>query len=542
MALGLAGLTATQARALCPDGAVGSCQLPGGCTGERQCDGGSWGPCEPVVTSCELANGCPGLSTCAGGQSSCQPIAGDKLCAVCYGTGTQQCDAEGNIVTPCTRVEVCNFCDDDGDGLMDEDFSCQPVRDCGRGIEICADDIDNDCDSSVDEDCRTPDLTFAHAGQGANTWLQWTAAPRGVADLTSLFWPKLAPPELVIGGEINRIRIGEGVYALTCPEKNYGGECRPWTSLGDGFLPWSGEIMSYLRYRLRDFELWSDYQVSLWPDDTEPANDDDGDNVATHIQGLAHDDENWFVSRMGALYQIPLSEDLEDEDTQIWTERRFIPAECPGRNHIGDIDQFEGIVFAPIEKKDAILGDPGPMIAMYESSTLDLLDVKHFPPNTQTRAGWVAINPVDGLLYSGDQNYTIHVYEWRGDSTELELLYTLAMPTNVKAFGKGNGLAFSDSGHMYGAEITNDWGLNPVYLYVFHVVGREVTFNKNVLLIDDFEGDHDVLEGLDVMRTDLLSDTHPQLTGGVHVVFWNPDAIDDNWTILHVDVDDPSLL
>ena len=222
-------------------------------------------------------------------------------------------------------------------------------------------------------------------------------------------------------------------------------------------------------------------------------------------------------------------------------EREYIPSEYAYLNHIGDIDQFEGIVFAPFERTEN--GPAAPVIAMYEAGTLDLLEVKHFPPNTQSKAGWVAINPVDGLLYSGDQSHTLHVYDWRGDSTELEHLYTVAMPANIVGFGAGNGLAFSDSGHMYGAERDNDWHLNNVYLYVFHVVGREVTFKKKVLLIEDFEGAaHDTLEGLTVMRTDVLGDAHPHLTGDVHVAFWNDDFFDDNWTILHVEVDDPSLL
>ena len=202
-------------------------------------------------------------------------------------------------------------------------------------------------------------------------------------------------------------------------------------------------------------------------------------------------------------------------------------------------------MFAPLEEADAEAGEPAaePVIAMYDADTLALVGVKHFP-GTQFRAGWVAINPVDGLLYSGDQGAAIHVYEWRGESTVLDHLYTLDLPPGAPGFAGGNGLAFSDSGHLYGVSAPDEWWANPVYLYIYHVVGRAVRFEKSVLLAEDFDfWEQNKVEGIDVMRADLMGNAHPQLTGDVHIVFWNHDAFSpDNWTFLNVEVDDPSLL
>ncbi|NTX39793.1 hypothetical protein HUA78_35685 [Myxococcus sp. CA033] len=97
----LLGLVPAEAWATCyPSGATQECSK-GTCQGTRTCDD-YWGPCEY-----------DGSSTTA--------------CSVCGRSGTRFCSETGNVIgTSCTAYraqdDICNGCDDDGDGQIDEDY------------------------------------------------------------------------------------------------------------------------------------------------------------------------------------------------------------------------------------------------------------------------------------------------------------------------------------------------------------------------------------------------------------------------------------
>ncbi|MCZ7681375.1 MAG: MopE-related protein [Sandaracinaceae bacterium] len=94
-----------------------------------------------------------------------------RACSVCgrTGEGTQACDAAVCAWAPCVADEACNACDDDGDGSIDEDFSCvrgssvactnacgtESVGTCSStcdGVEACltAAEVCNYCDDDGD--------------------------------------------------------------------------------------------------------------------------------------------------------------------------------------------------------------------------------------------------------------------------------------------------------------------------------------------------------------------------------------------------------
>jgi hypothetical protein len=100
-------LLAGEVRATCEDGDVQTCS-DNGCKGSRTCEGTYWGPC---VFSGASAVSC---SVCGRG--------GTMLC-----TAGTSADNGGGVLIPgsCSayRSELCNGCDDDGDGLVDENPS-----------------------------------------------------------------------------------------------------------------------------------------------------------------------------------------------------------------------------------------------------------------------------------------------------------------------------------------------------------------------------------------------------------------------------------
>ncbi len=127
----VAGLVAQEAHATCQEGATSTCTTSQGCPGEMSCDGGYWSECEATGApkSCTRTNACGTYS------------------------GTQACGLDGVPFGSCNVAEVCNGCDEDLDGQVDEGLSgCDGVV-CGSMFERCDDGLDNDCDGGTDEGC-----------------------------------------------------------------------------------------------------------------------------------------------------------------------------------------------------------------------------------------------------------------------------------------------------------------------------------------------------------------------------------------------------
>jgi hypothetical protein len=222
------------------DGIGGTCMFPNGCSGTTSCvngtarctlapdstracaecangtmachSDGTFGPCQPAIARdetcnlcdddkdgiadevgpsfCTMPGGCQGLSRCVNGTTRCEEYEGSKKygCAACGEGGFQRCLPNGGL-SACRRAsptaEKCDGCDDDGDGLIDNQPNggayslvgvcqgpqgpclgsssrCTPQgwSECSAGMEIC-DGVDNDCDGVVDNGgvCRHEDIT-----------------------------------------------------------------------------------------------------------------------------------------------------------------------------------------------------------------------------------------------------------------------------------------------------------------------------------------------------------------------------------------------
>jgi len=182
----------------CYSGPAGT-QGKGLCKGGTQtCTNGAWGACVGEVTpETELCNGldddCDGVVDDGSPQTG-QPCNTGKLGECAVGTG--------NCVSPnliCNQnkqpsTEVCDGKDNDCDGQTDEGnpgggASCQTgllgvcapgtmtctngavscVQNVNKGPELC-DNLDNDCDGQVDENCKCPAGTTQSCYTGpANT-------------------------------------------------------------------------------------------------------------------------------------------------------------------------------------------------------------------------------------------------------------------------------------------------------------------------------------------------------------------------------------
>ncbi|MBZ0118592.1 MAG: hypothetical protein K8H88_16430, partial [Sandaracinaceae bacterium] len=108
----------------CRQGQTQSCTTSCGTVGVRTCasDCSGFGAC--VAT--EVCNGCDDDAdgtiddgfTCTGGSTQ-------SCTTSCGTTGTRACNGSCSGYGACTAAEACNGCDDDGDGTSDEDFACR---------------------------------------------------------------------------------------------------------------------------------------------------------------------------------------------------------------------------------------------------------------------------------------------------------------------------------------------------------------------------------------------------------------------------------
>lgn len=121
------------------------------------------------------------------------------------------------------------------------------------------------------------------------------------------------------------------------------------------------------------------------------------------LNGVANDANNWFFTQEERLWKFPVSHDLNKKVTEPHPSagilRIGIPNELKGYNHYGDLDYYRGFLFIPIEGDGKI-----PRIAVFKASNLAYIDSYPLKWNgkAQQQAGWVAIHPESGLLYTSN--------------------------------------------------------------------------------------------------------------------------------------------
>ncbi len=136
---------------------------------------------------------------------------------------------------------------------------------------------------------------------------------------------------------------------------------------------------------------------------------------STELQGVAHDDGNWFFTQRDRLWKIPVEHDLNVEldripdNDQVDFDQllpgvltKHINDELPDQwNHYGDIDRVGGYLVVAVEDQD---GDRHTGFAAYRTSDLSLASFVEVTDHQPSNASWVAVDAANGRLFSSASN------------------------------------------------------------------------------------------------------------------------------------------
>ena len=251
------------------------------------------------------------------------------------------------------------------------------------------------------------------------------------------------------------------------------------------------------------------------------------------LQGVTHDDANWYLTSQYGIHRIPVDHDLNDHSagdsgSEWWYRSAPIPdvlyQDADGYDHLGQPAYANGYVYVPLEHSTH---GAAPIVVAYDTDLNIVSWATLIPPGPTNEAPWVAINPVDGLLYTSNFQISptnrIRTFRinWLSDSSgkrilELDPVGTFALrdetgaEMTIDAVGGG---AFSANGHLW---LSSDaagtvWGFDP-------------TGHRRKEIVVDYTGygSRQELEGLTIW--DLDDGRAPNVWGELHLVMSKRDT------------------
>jgi len=246
------------------------------------------------------------------------------------------------------------------------------------------------------------------------------------------------------------------------------------------------------------FELTN---LGLWPVNGER------DWVSDGLQGVATDGNSWFFSTTHHIYRV--KQNGLDEATPEWTMTN-LPSSLPsGVNHLGGMDFHDGLLWVAFENED----DPNKTpkgIAVFDAQ---LNYVSHAVIGPGSNTAWVAINPIDGRLYTAatfSNVNSVKAYDivWSSSGKlSLSFHHHLHLATTVPNIQGGD---FAANGNLY---LATDG--DPGQLWIFDAAGGL----RTVRALATESGDE--IEGLVIWDTDAPNsgfDSQHANRGQVHVI------------------------
>ena len=253
----------------------------------------------------------------------------------------------------------------------------------------------------------------------------------------------------------------------------------------------------------------------------------------TEAQGLAHDQDHWFITQDCCLWRIPVAKDLstvQATDAGVTRIELSRVSQLAGYNHLGDLTYHEfegkGYVIVPVEAPNH--SNPCSVVALFDSNTLAYIDSQCLPG--QTDGSWVAVDP-SGVLYSSDNNVTgfrRYTVDWNNVKTNGKL--TIAVTNNFDLFdeagtpltlSKLQGGEVSPSGELIFAMASD--GIN-VFDIATHRRVQRSTNGSGYFNYEFHPGCCKYEEAEGITLWDLDDDRAPGIRGQLHAIMLDNDA------------------
>jgi hypothetical protein len=167
--------------------------------------------------------------------------------------------------------------------------------------------------------------------------------------------------------------------------------------------------------------LWNSITASSkYPNNSENNPHVSNDNFwADEAQGVAHDETHWYLTNKEKLFKVPVSESLNNSSNRIAAN---LPGGC---DHFGDPAFYGDLLYVPLE------GCPNGESRIYVyNRDLQVLRYGRLPG---AKAAWVAVSPINGLMYSTVASYTDKIQAYKKNFTSgqsLQPLYEVSLPDN----------------------------------------------------------------------------------------------------------------
>jgi hypothetical protein len=338
------------------------------------------------------------------------------------------------------------------------------------------------------------------------------------------------------------LEVAAGYRATVCEGERFSPRCTTATGPAAVDLAltqvWSIEVKPVAAAWYTHFDATNQSEAGLGH--VYPSSSEMGAGESNEMQGVAHDPvrRTWFFTSRGSLYRIPVSADVAAQSSVLAISRQY-------GTHWGDPD------YAPATDTIYIPNYDSAGNAWVEAYDHDLRwkDWARFP-GTGT-VGWVAINPLNGMLYAARTVPLLDVYDPNaGGGATMTKLYTINLaPALVAASGKSiewwnqvwnQGGAFDTNGEFYlVADHPSESQSSATGVYAFALRGREASVVRFANIKYDPEtcwgcSRNWELEGLTIWDLDTVSTRHPSIRHKIHVLSVHTEPDDDDVSFHHI--------
>ena len=249
---------------------------------------------------------------------------------------------------------------------------------------------------------------------------------------------------------------------------------------------------------------------------------------AGNLQGVTHDEDNWFITQQNRIWKIPVGVDLNSTMNKADPDRGIITAPIPSAlaklyDHFGGLGYWDGYLFVAVEKMDS---NRTARIACFNADTLDYLDSALLPEQKE-KATWCAVNPADGLLYSARSDGVTQLFAYQFAVKSNRLTVTLDRMVNLmnergeifKVDSVQGGMFTSENGENYFYLASNSDDSRGVHVFRWPE-GKRI---QGISIPGDSGTLGEEVEGLTYW--DLDSGKAPKIRGQVHVLELDNDLI-----------------